>query len=180
MVFLFSRDLLKSVARLPYWSTFNLTEMRKNRYAFPFIASWPRVSVVNCNSVRKLDNAAFSLANSMKTNPIQPCHLPRMACYHVQSCPAPQKWRRKVVPKPWMIPPLRVSGRGVPPWRPKPGSSRSTSSYSSRSWRSELRNGPTREDLGPASNSLIQFSGKAEVSAHFAPCILVYSRNVTM
>lgn len=115
----------------------------------------------------------------MRTNPIKPHRLTRMGCCHVQSYPTPQKWRRKTVPRPWMIPRLRLGGRGVPPWHPRPGSSRSTSSYSSRRWRSGLRNGLTREDLAPASNSATQFSRKAEVSAGFASCFFVYVRNVT-
>lgn len=132
-----------------------------------------------CNSFWKLNRSwiVFSLASRMTTSLIKPSRLPKMGCCHVQSCPPPQKWKRKGVPRPRMIPFLRVGGRGVPPWHPKPGSSRSTSSYSSRRWRSGLRNGPTRKDHGPASNSLIRFSGKAKVSTAFAPCFLVYCRN---
>lgn len=114
----------------------------------------------------------------MRTNPIKPSHLPRMGCCRALTCPPPQKRKREVVPRRWMNPSLRVGGRGVPPWHPKPGSSRSTGSYSSKRWRSRLRNWPAREDLAPASNSPIQFLRKAKVSAGFASCVLAHVSDV--
>lgn len=149
--------------------------MQKNRYAFSLFCSLINRNVALC--VCSKNNTwcfFFFLVSSMRTNPIKPFRLPRMGCCRARTCPPPQKRKRKIVPRRWMSPSLRVGGKGVPPWHPKPGSSRSTGSYSSRRWRIRLRNWPTREDLAPASNLPIQFLRKAKVSAGFASCVLAY------